>query len=708
MTVIEGQSACQGTSGDAENATKNSQNDEARARINVGWMTTPNDVIENLDTRVVEFSTALGKFQYSFVGYPIGGVVRSFWKYSRNEEPPLINLPDMQLQNHLWETYFSGQVSSWIDCDSKDEHLARLSEEELLKELNYVCYLGLRTIIVELKHVKSPRLASVLNRWVWTKHANFTIWVFVPTSVQTIGGELEDVWSVWADFRSQCANYCSLKLQVGIHITSDLDDEFTDKKFVDRWKAEPVGAMIIDSDAFITDPVTGVATLSQPHAVAIRGIWMNDSIRLLIRDVGSLSKHSNTLKMEYARAARNTVKDVSWIRSKAECSDYPDTNIDYTDILQAPLQPLADNLDSCVYNTFEQDPIKYQKYKEAVELALRDFGESSAHPNSVVVYVLGAGRGPLVSACYEAESAYNEKYRAKKDRLKIKMFVVEKNTNAVVTLRYMNVKAWKERARIVESDMRSLPQKSIELGLDQPDIIVSELLGSFGDNELSPECLDGVTPFLKPTTISIPQKYTSYAAPIMSLNMYQTILSTSPNFWNRGICGHGRDGPELTSRGSFLQRYPQGSDVSNLDQIYVVYLRQFCPLALPKEVFSFEHPNFENVSNDRKALIEFDIDRPADIMGFAGYFDMVLYKDVMLSILPSTYSKGMISWFPAVIPLRDLLRVSNGDKIRFLIERKSDEHGVWYEWCVERQGANGEKEQTPLQNQNGQSYYMRQ
>jgi len=29
------------------------------------------------------------------------------------------------------------------------------------------------------------------------------------------------------------------------------------------------------------------------------------------------------------------------------------------------------------------------------------------------------------------------------------------------------------------------------------DILVTELLGSFGDNELSPECLDGAVRFLK-------------------------------------------------------------------------------------------------------------------------------------------------------------------------------------------------------------------
>ena len=32
---------------------------------------------------------------------------------------------------------------------------------------------------------------------------------------------------------------------------------------------------------------------------------------------------------------------------------------------------------------------------------------------------------------------------------------------------------------------------------EKADILVTELLGSFGDNELSPECLDGASRFLK-------------------------------------------------------------------------------------------------------------------------------------------------------------------------------------------------------------------
>jgi len=44
---------------------------------------------------------------------------------------------------------------------------------------------------------------------------------------------------------------------------------------------------------------------------------------------------------------------------------------------------------------------------------------------------------------------------------------------------------WGDSVTVISSDMRQWnpPNKA--------DIIVSELLGSFGDNELSPECLDG-------------------------------------------------------------------------------------------------------------------------------------------------------------------------------------------------------------------------
>lgn len=57
------------------------------------------------------------------------------------------------------------------------------------------------------------------------------------------------------------------------------------------------------------------------------------------------------------------------------------------------------------------------------------------------------------------------------------------------------------------------------------DIMVSELLGSFGDNELSPECLDGAQKYLKPGGVSIPCSYTSYLAPISAAKLWNEARS---------------------------------------------------------------------------------------------------------------------------------------------------------------------------------------
>lgn len=50
---------------------------------------------------------------------------------------------------------------------------------------------------------------------------------------------------------------------------------------------------------------------------------------------------------------------------------------------------------------------------------------------------------------------------------------------------------WGDRVEVVAADMRKWE------ATEKADILVSELLGSFGDNELSPECLDGAQRFLQ-------------------------------------------------------------------------------------------------------------------------------------------------------------------------------------------------------------------
>jgi len=64
---------------------------------------------------------------------------------------------------------------------------------------------------------------------------------------------------------------------------------------------------------------------------------------------------------------------------------------------------------------------------------------------------------------------------------------------------------------------------------------VSELLGSFSDNELSPECLDGAQRLLKAGGISIPCSYTSFLATITSCKMVEAVRAYK-------VIGGGRKG----------------------------------------------------------------------------------------------------------------------------------------------------------------------
>lgn len=146
----------------------------------------------------------------------------------------------------------------------------------------------------------------------------------------------------------------------------------------------------------------------------------------------------------------------------------------YMDYLQAPLQPLMDNLENDTYEGFERDPVKYRQYEEAIYQALCDRAADNNSNNNrpTIIFVCGAGRGPLVEGCIRA---------ARRADKPISLTAVEKNPNAFVILQERKAVEWGDAVDLVFSDMRSFRPAV------QADIIVSELLGSFGDNELSPE-----------------------------------------------------------------------------------------------------------------------------------------------------------------------------------------------------------------------------
>lgn len=185
---------------------------------------------------------------------------------------------------------------------------------------------------------------------------------------------------------------------------------------------------------------------------------------------------------------------------------------------------------------------------------------------------------------------------------------------------------WGDQVTVVSCDMRewAAPEKA--------DIIVSELLGSFGDNELSPECLDGAQHFLKGTTqlcfnaffgfvFFTFKESTTYPDAVVAESLFAT-----SNMW-KSICQplltamlpclsnhflfscfsscHSDDGVSIPcSYTSFLAplsssklynevrgcRERDKDPECHFETPYVVRLHNFHQLAEPKPCFTFRHP----------------------------------------------------------------------------------------------------------------------
>ena len=422
--------------------------------------------------------------------------------------------------------------------------------------------------------------------------------------------------------------------------------------------------------------------------------------------------------------------------------------------------------------------------EEDGELGLEDLVLESANKQDgavvevdlyeATILVVGAGRGPLVRESIVAVSRVASSMLAENKALIAKVVAIEKNPSAVLYLQSLKSthRSWnggKEYAgqsdlhyphncsneslnqrgdnlpglsnvTVIGCDMREATSHPLLKFMIQneefrADIVVSELLGSFGDNELSPECLDGVQQcgILKENCASIPQNYTAFIAPVSSSRLYSEARCQA------SFPAHPEGGPAAPASG--MQRA--------LETPYVVRSHAASQTHPEIACWTFSHPhpskvdtttrmdiednssNKPNVSaeaardinNDRHAHISFRCDRTlgsssgcgygalstdmssmdvkegcdgtnVTIHGFLGSFHSVLYESPsdrskvgkrlsVISIAPNSFSVGMFSWFPLYFPLKQPLCVPEGSTVNCSVWRRSDGGRVWYEWCAE-------------------------
>ena len=469
---------------------------------------------------------------------------------------------DLLLNSAQWSSQVVGKTSPWIDADSPSAPYRADSEAALRQELGWAAHLSLHAVLLPPPRLGAANYARIVCQFLGAL-SHTALWVRVPLVDPAVeaaeaaaatmdsddaGGSeafvrlrrpdpeslasavdactrrrVHDPFEAWAGLRAACEGHP--QLGVCLHVGASLpgDDALA------RWIGEPVRAIVVAEDAFTTNK-RGFPVLPKRHQAFLQSM-LRRNVQVVLRATGGdgevvssgvsgVSGSGGPREPTPAEAAARTEGRDGWsstrrrweylvylFRKIPDATEQELVEAGYRDYLQAPLQPLMDNLESATYETFEKDASKYACYEEAVLACLRDrVGDADAAAGKeTVLMVVGAGRGPLVRASLAA---------SKRCGRKLRVYAVEKNPNAVITLQSLvEAEGW-QNVSVISGDMRAAdpPEKA--------DVLVSELLGSFGDNELSPECLDGAQRFLKADGVSIPQAYTSYLAPVTCAKLW--------------------------------------------------------------------------------------------------------------------------------------------------------------------------------------------
>lgn len=554
--------------------------------------------------------------------------------------PPLIDDIVLLPGDHTYKTM--AVFAPWANIGSVDPWFARFSYFVLRNECDYACYCGLSHIILDMRGRK-----TVDNEYY------ISALVHEFTGINIILMLDFDSWHLWDRIRVLCG-YAN-NLWVGLDV-DNIDYSLTDNiALVRKWKCEPIKML-----SFSHSKVLPLETASERLRPILRELMVLDPYLLVNEDLDH--KHDT-----FCRNFVDMIKFLLKIGGKKELAD----NIRY------PLQPLSQPLTSDIYEIFQKDKSKYELYFQAIVSAL----ETLKHKNvdePITVTIAGAGKGGLIEPTLSAIKLVGIEVS--------RIYAIEKFSGPVISLQAcQRVELDWDIIQIVHADVRYWEPEV------PTNLIISELLGSFGDNELSPECLKPLETnpkVLAPGGIIIPQSYTSYVSPVFC-----------PLLWQRA-----RDSPFAGTQGAKLDSNPSNSpNIIDLDIPRVVKLNQAQILASPQPVWTFSHPNPKNAVYRQSKTI-FDVNAQSRVYGFAGFFEATLHGNVKISTLPS--ETCCQSWYPFMFFLSKPLDIYNGSKVGFSLMRAKDDKQAWYEWFADAETVSPSRITTCIHNKNGASSHM--
>jgi hypothetical protein len=106
----------------------------------------------------------------------------------------------------------------------------------------------------------------------------------------------------------------------------------------------------------------------------------------------------------------------------------------------------------------------------------------------------------------------------------------------------------------------------------------------------------------------------------------------------------------------------------------------------PQQTFQFQYEveNKDNLYPTQEFVFGTDKSEKGPMNGLIGYFELLLYKDIKLSTLPSRATPGLTEWLPVFFPCSFELPAT------VTMSRKNKAEKVWYEWS-----AQGKDDTTP-------------
>lgn len=602
-----------------------------------------------------------------------------FWSNYGDDPSMILKINKPQLQDICISPFkddsnsvsYIGLLSSWLELENPDPLVREMTYQVLLNECNYAKFIGINKLIMA-----PPR--DLNNLQYYAQILLKLLEKLEPSSILSISLPLcEDsdplaTWELWNSIRKLCNYHPSLTISLALPRVK------TPNYVLNRWLVEPVSCLLVSSSIFATNqynyPVLhkfNQILINKFQEVNGNSQVKSSDLCIILHGMEKYAKYikgGQTSYLEYMNyllkkgdklIISQNLKDPSIAPNGDINSNGSNSNhiLNYANPqLMSPLQPHAQDLSNSVYSIFEKDSIKYELYEDAIKKALEDLSMIASKSKKLNILVAGAGRGPLVDKVMSILEALNLLN-------KTEVFAIEKNPQAYLYLQKRNFEYWNNQVTLINKDMRKWDNNNIKI-----DLCISELLGSFGCNELASECLLPIERNnCKRTTVFIPASYSSYVAPISSPLLHQKLHEVEKN-------GH------------------KGA----MESPWVMHNIPYQVLSTKvNEVFSFEHPLKQQFTQIKTN--EFKIKHRSEIHGIVGFFKAHLYGDTHISILPNNtlikHNDGheekevrnyaISSWSPMVFPLNTPLTVTDDTELSVLVSRNNDRSKVWYEWCAE-------------------------